>query len=295
MIFTSGATEANNTVLRTYQGPVFASAIEHPSVIEATDAQIIPVSKNGIVDLAALERMLEHTNRALVSVMWVNNETGVIQPVEDIAALCRRAGALFHCDAVQAAGRVPVSMVADYLTLSAHKIGGPQGVGALVVAPKAPPVRLIYGGGQERRQRAGTENVAGIAGFGAAARDALAGLAGFAALASWRNAIESALAGIHVFGTGAPRVANTSCFALRGVNADTQLMALDLAGICVSSGSACSSGSVKPSHVLAAMGADSALSACALRVSLGWTTTQAEIDAFIAAWQKLAAQWVRAA
>lgn len=295
VIFTSGATEANNTVLKHFAGSrVLTSGIEHPSVIEAVpSAERLPVLPSGIIDMAAFEKAL-HGGAALVSVMLVNNETGVIQPLAEISRLAKAAGARVHCDAVQAAGRIELDMAAlevDYLTLSAHKMGGPQGVGALVTIAGAPPVKLIHGGGQERRQRAGTENVAGIAGFGLAAQLALAEMADYQKLGAMRDAIETAIEGITIFGKNSPRVANTTCFALAGVPADTQLMALDLAGICVSSGSACSSGSVKPSHVLEAMGIDPALATCALRVSLGWNTTAADIDTFMETYRRLQKTW----
>jgi cysteine desulfurase len=292
VIFTSGATEANNAVLKSFAGKILVSGIEHPSVLEAApNALRIPVGRDGLVDLHALESLLD--GASLVCVMLVNNETGVIQPVDQIASMAKAKGVRVHCDAVQALGRIPVAMNVDYMTLSAHKIGGPQGVGALVVAPGTPPVKLIHGGGQERRARAGTENVAGIAGFAAAVQDA--GIETFQNLASLRNIIEQTLPGITVFGQSAARVANTTCFALPGVPADTQLMALDLAGICVSSGSACSSGSVKPSHVLEAMGIAPDLANCALRVSLGWNTTQDDVDTFIATYKQLAQSWKQAA
>ncbi|NBX65575.1 MAG: cysteine desulfurase [Proteobacteria bacterium] len=295
VIFTSGATEANNTVLKHFaSGRILTSGIEHPSVIEAVaGTERIPVSQNGIVDLSALKKMLEG-GASLVSVMLVNNETGVIQPVAEISKLAKATGARVHCDAVQAAGRIPIDITAlgiDYLTLSAHKMGGPQGVGALVTVAGAPPVKLIHGGGQERRQRAGTENIAGIHGFGIAAAAALADMEAYHKLASLRDAIEARIDGITVFGNKSPRVANTTCFALEGVPADTQLMALDLAGICVSSGSACSSGSVKPSHVLEAMGIAPALATAALRVSLGWNTTAADIETFIETYTRLKKTW----
>lgn len=296
VIFTSGATEANNAVLRHFSDvSVIASGIEHPSVLEAApNAARIPVLPNGVIDLEGLERLVHAKSPALVSAMMVNNETGVIQPVEDIARIVKKAGAKFHCDAVQAAGRIPLDFHAagcDYMTLSAHKMGGPMGVGALLVAKGAPPVKLIYGGGQERRQRAGTENVAGIAGMGAAAKNA--DIDRYQKLALLRDRLETEISGITVFGQDAPRVANTTCFALCGVAADTQLMALDLAGIAVSSGSACSSGSVKASHVLEAMGVDSDLAGCALRISLGWTNTAADIETFIKTYNKLKETWQR--
>lgn len=294
VIFTSGATEANNAVVKSFRGKVLVSGIEHPSVLEAApDAARIPVQENGIVDMGWLEQNIE--GASLASVMLVNNETGVIQPIAEISRLTKAKGARLHCDAVQAIGRIEVDVQklgADYLTLSAHKMGGPQGVGALVAMPGTPPVKLIHGGGQERRARAGTENVAGIAGFAAAVE--AVDIAAYQKLAALRDRIE-AMPGIMVFGKNAPRVANTTCFAMPGAPADTQLMALDLAGFCVSSGSACSSGSVKPSHVLEAMGVDAALAGCALRVSLGWNTTQEDVDAFIAAYTKLAPNWKKAA
>lgn len=301
VIFNSGATEGNNTVLQAFPDRrVLVSAIEHPSVYDVRkDAEIIAVQSNGIVDVEALERMLATGDTpAIVSVMLANNETGVIQPVDDITRVARKYGALVHCDAVQAAGRITLDFAAlgvDYMTLSAHKTGGPQGIGALVSLPKAVPVKLLWGGGQERRQRAGTENIAAIAGFGVAAKIAAAGIDTFKGLSAWRDDMEArliqAVPGVSLFGASSPRVANTSCFALAGVQADTQLVALDLAGICASSGSACSSGSVKPSHVLAGMGVDENLSTCALRISFGWNTTQAEINTFIDTWTTLAARW----
>jgi len=304
VIFTSGATEANNTVIQHFAGQrIFTSSVEHPSVREAdASAERIPVTRDGTVDLDAFAAMMDGGDApALVSVIMAGNETGVIQPVAEIAAIAKAKGALVHTDAVQAAGRIPLDMVAlgvDYLTLSAHKMGGPQGVGALVCAPKAPPVKLLYGGGQERRQRAGTENVAGIAGFGAAAKEARETIDAFQTLATLRDDMEKrfvqSLSGITIHGANAPRTANTSCFSLAGVPADTQLMALDLAGYCVSSGSACSSGSVQPSKILGAMGVDDDLASNALRISFGWPTTRADVEGFIGTYIDLAKKWVAA-
>ncbi len=301
VIFNSGATEGNNTVLQAFPDRrLLISAIEHPSVHEVRkDAEIIAVNASGVIELEALDRMLAVGDRpALVSVMLVNNETGVIQPVDDIVRIARKYGALVHCDAVQALGRVTLDFAelgVDYMTLSAHKMGGPQGIGALVSQVKATPVKLLWGGGQERRQRAGTENIAGIAGFGAAAKIAATDMDNYKRLGVWRDDMEArliqAVPGVSLFGASARRVANTSCFALAGVAADTQLVALDLAGICASSGSACSSGSVKPSRVLAGMGVDESLATCALRISFGWNTTQAEVNSFIDTWTTLATRW----
>jgi cysteine desulfurase len=228
----------------------------------------------------------------------VNNETGAIQPVADAAAIAGRFGIPVHCDAVQAAGRLPLDMATlgvDYLSLSAHKMGGPQGVGALVVRDGAALAPMLKGGGQERRRRAGTENVAGIAGFGAAAKLAWTdGLADQPRLAALRDRLEAGVRelcpGARVFAEGAPRVANTGCLAMPGMPAETQVMAFDLAGIAVSAGSACSSGKVTASHVLAAMGADRDIAGCAIRVSLGWHTRAEDIDRTLAAWREIAAR-----
>lgn len=297
--FTSGATEANQTVLR--GAPVdriLVSAIEHTAVLEnAPQATIIPVDANGVVLLDVLENALKSGGRTLVSVMWVNNETGVIQPVDKIAALCAQYGALFHCDAVQAAGRIPIDLQnirIHYLTLSAHKMGGPAGVGALIYDHGTALDPFIRGGGQERRRRAGTENIVGIAGFGAAARAAAHGAAAYDRLGQLRDELEKKMRDAApqcvIAGAGAPRVKNTIQVMLPGVPSETQLMALDLAGVSVSSGAACSSGSVKPSHVLRAMGVADALARCAIRVSMGPDTTSAQMDRFFHVW---VANWQR--
>lgn len=294
VIFTGGATEANNTVLKHFAGQtILIGATEHPSVAECVpEARRIPTHNDGLPDMESFARLLRDTTPRLVSVMLVNNETGVINPVAEMAAMARAAGALVHCDAVQAAGRITIDMDAlgvDYLTLSAHKMGGPQGAGALIVKPAAPEVKLLHGGGQERNRRAGTENVAAIAGFGLAA-DIAAKFQG-PDLAPLRDRIETQIPGITVFGQNSQRVANTTCFALEGTPADTQMMALDLAGICVSSGAACSSGTVKPSRVLEAMNIPAGLARCALRVSLGWNTTAAEVENFIRTYKDLQKTW----
>ncbi len=296
VIFTSGATEANNLALAAAGGcTVLVSAVEHPSVLEAVDAEHLPVEAEGRVNLARLEqRLAEIEGSAFVSVMLANNETGVVQPVAEVAALVKQAGGLFHCDAVQAAGRIPVNMAAlgiDYLSLSSHKIGGPKGAGALVVRRGAPLKAQLLGGGQERRLRAGTENVAAIAGFGAACQAAGREIAQNSVLEDWRNRFESRLLAIApettVFGAQAARLPNTSCFANAFLPAETQLIALDLAGIAVSSGSACSSGKVAASHVLLAMGAERELAGSALRLSLGWDSREADLDCFLEAWSRL--------
>jgi cysteine desulfurase len=298
VVFTSGGTESNALALRGSVLPVATTAVEHASVLAARDDALrIPVDGDGVVRLDALAAMLAARGPMLVSVMMANNETGVIQPVAEIAALLHRHGGYLHCDAVQAVGRIPVDMAAqgiDMLTLSAHKLGGSQGVGALVVRSGPRPAALLRGGGQEQGSRAGTENVAGIAAFGAAARIARMRLAEMQSVARLRDTLETAACraapATRVLGAGAPRLCNTSCLALPGAESATLVMAMDLAGIAISAGSACSSGKVRASHVLAAMGLPAEIVAGAVRVSLGPATTPAEIDAFVRLWADLAAR-----
>ncbi|MBU0799578.1 MAG: cysteine desulfurase [Alphaproteobacteria bacterium] len=300
VVFNSGATEGNNTVIKHFKGQrVLISAIEHPSVREsAPDAERIPVTADGIVDLAALKAMLDNGPApALVSVMMVNNEVGTIQPVAEIAKMVKDKGALFHCDAVQAAGKMPLNMHqtgADFMTLSAHKMGGPQGTGALIIGPCGIAPHMISGGGQEKRQRAGTENIAGIAGMGRAAELALAEMDQYIAVGALRDHLEAAMKAtaptMFVNGAGAPRSPNTANICLPGVDAQTMLMTLDLEGFAVGSGSACSSGTMKPSPVLLAMGVPEDRARSSLRISLGWDTNAADIDNFLQAWQRLCAR-----
>ncbi|MBX6323655.1 MAG: cysteine desulfurase [Rhodospirillaceae bacterium] len=300
VVFTSGGTEANNLALAGCgRARVLVSAVEHDSVLRAApDAEILPVTAEGVVDLAALEAALRRDGRpALVSLMLANNETGVIQPVAEAAAIARAHGALVHCDAVQAAGRIPVSLPGlgvDLLSLSAHKLGGPQGAGALVLRDGVELSPLLRGGGQERYRRAGTENVPGIAGFGAAADEAAAEPEVQGRVAALRDTLEAGLRAAEpslvVFGAGAPRLPNTCCFAVPGLSAETLLIALDLAGVAASSGSACSSGKVRPSHVLAAMGVPPALARGAIRISLGWASRRADVERFLEAWRALPAR-----
>jgi len=313
LLFTSGGTEANALALWGAVGGaaeageritrLFVSAVEHDSVLANASAiaersagtrlTVIPVTKDGVIDLDALsDGLREGKGRALIAVMAANNETGVIQPMAAISALAKEYNALLMIDAVQAAGKTDMDFsAADYLSLSAHKIGGPQGVGALVVKESVPFAAQMLGGGQERGLRAGTENVAGIAGFGAAAAIAKD------ASNTLRDVFETQLLRVVpdavIFGTNTSRLGNTSNFALPGIAAETALMALDLDGVMVSSGSACSSGKVKPSHVLKAMGVPDDLARSALRVSFGWNSAQTDVDAIIASLLKLA-QRVRA-
>jgi cysteine desulfurase len=296
-IFTSGGTEANNlAVSGAGRRRVLVSAVEHDSVRRAApQAEILPVDGEGVVDLGALEAALAaspapESSPALVSVMLANNETGVLQPIGEIVRLARAAGALVHCDAVQGVGKVPVDLGelgVDYLSVSAHKLGGPTGVGALIVRKGAPLIADRRGGGQESNRRAGTENVAGIAGFGAAATEATTLLH----VASLRDELEVSIGKIEprvrFYGANAKRLGTTSCFAMPGVTAETQVMALDLAGVCISAGAACSSGKVQRSPVLMAMGVPAEEAGSAIRVSLGWNSQRADIERLIQAWQSL--------
>lgn len=306
--FTSGGTEANNTVLTphwTRAGKPYrierllVGATEHPSVLAGgrfpvEKVQQIPVDREGVTDLDRFGEMLAANDEAtLVSVMVANNETGVIQPIAEIAEITRAAGAIFHTDAVQAAGRIPIDMNTlgvDVLSLSAHKIGGPQGAGAIVRSNEDMVFSpLLAGGTQEMRLRAGTENVAAIAGFGAAAKMALANLEDVDRLAALRDEVAAVIADsgrqVAIFGPQTARLPQTLCVALAGTSAETLVIALDLAGISVSSGSACSSGKVGPSHVLAAMEVPSAIAQAAIRISLGWESTESDIDIFASAWR----------
>jgi cysteine desulfurase len=292
VVFTSGGTEANHlALLGSGRTRVLVSAVEHSSVLQAVpEAERIPVDANGIVDPEAVRALLEADARpALVSVMLANNETGVIQPVADIAAVAHAHRALVHCDAVQAAGKLPLSMAkigADFLTLSAHKIGGPAGIGALIVASGVEPAPLLRGGGQERNRRAGTENLLGIAGFAAAA--SVCDPAEYDRVRDLRDRLEAALpADVVVIGHDVPRLPNTASIAMPGVPAETQIIALDLDGVMVSAGAACSSGKVGPSHVLAAMGVAPDIADATIRVSLGWSTGEADIAHFLDAWRAL--------
>jgi cysteine desulfurase len=297
VIFNAGATEGNNTILSGYQNKVaFIGASEHPSIVEsAPHAKHIPVDRNGVIDLSALDAMLESETPALVSVQLVNSETGVIQPVAEIAARVKAKGALIHCDAVQGAGRIGIDFKAldvDYLTLSAHKFGGPHGAGALIFREGLQMPKFMRGGGQEKRQRAGTENVAAIAGFGVAAKLALEEIIFYQAhTKSLQTKLESGLRQIAndivIVASNADRVTNTSAVIVPNAPAETMLMGMDLEGIAISSGSACSSGTFKPSHVLTAMGYSDDQARSALRFSSGYATTLAEIDDALAAFARV--------
>ena len=314
VIFTSGGTEANVLALtpglRRGDNPpaqrLIVSAIEHASVLAggrfSPDAiQIAPVTSEGVVDLDALASMLTKGAPALVSVMLANNETGAIQPISEIADIVHAAIGFLHVDAIQAFGRIPIDITklkADCLTVSAHKLGGPKGIGALVVAEGVHGLAAaIRGGGQEQGRRAGTENVVGIAGFGAAVVAAMLTMDSDAErMERLRLRLEAGLKArddMIVFAETAPRLPNTTLFAFRGMKAETAVIAFDLEGVALSSGSACSSGKVQPSHVLAAMGVPRALADGALRLSTGWQTTEADIDRCLEAWRKLSGVLVR--
>ncbi|WP_092516908.1 cysteine desulfurase family protein [Afipia sp. GAS231] len=309
VVFCSGGTEANALALTpglrrgTGQGVqrLLVSAIEHTSVLAggrfpAASIGTIKVTGSGLVDLNHLRTLLAAGSPALVSVMLANNETGAVQPVSEVADVVHEAGGLLHVDAIQALGKISIDinlLKADLLTLSAHKIGGPKGAGAVVLAEGAHGLEpLLRGGGQELGRRAGTENVAGIAAFGAATKAAIAALPGDATrLGALRERLERGLKqtpGMIVFSEAAPRLPNTTLFTVPGLKAETAVIGFDLAGIAVSSGSACSSGKVQPSHVLDAMGFPKDLAQGAVRLSLGWSTSEADIDMTLEAWRKLA-------
>jgi cysteine desulfurase len=312
VFFTSSGTEANMLALtpaietageKQQRSALLLSAIEHASVraggrFPHAAIEEVPVDSAGVINLDALATAVAKSPRPLVSLMLANNETGVIEPVAQAADIVHAAGGLLHVDAVQAAGRVACDIMAvgaDLLTLSAHKIGGPKGAGALIRRDEDIhfPEPLIRGGGQERGLRAGTENVAAIAGFGAAAALAQRGREAEAArMRALRDGLEAGLRAVLpqvvIFGQDADRLPNTTLFAAPGMKAETAVIAFDLEGIAVSSGAACSSGKVQPSHVLAAMGVSPGLTRGAVRISLGWTTTETDVEMFLGAWRKLA-------
>ncbi len=316
VIFTSGATESNSLALAgAIEGamvegekPVritrlFVSAIEHSSVLKAAQRlgekvpglrlEILPVTADGVLDTEALRVALrEGKGRALVAVMAANNETGVVQPLPEISRLVREAGALLLVDAVTAAGKTELDFsLCDYMTLSGHKLGGPQGAGALIVRSGAPFAPQLVGGGQQKGLRAGTENLSGIAGFGAAARAVQGDGEERVRVAQLRDDFEkklkAAIPGVTVFGDKVPRLCSTSNVAVPGLTGENIVIALDLDGVLVSSGSSCSSGKITPSHVLSAMGVDENLAGASLRVSFGWNSTAADADAVVASLLRL--------
>ena len=301
--FVSGGTEADALAIESALAAgcerIIVGATEHEAVAETAKASGATVEEwrvdeDGVADLAWLVRALDGRRRTLVCLMAANNETGVIQPVAEAAGAVRAAGGWLHVDAVQAAGKLPLAfeaLGADTLALSAHKLGGPQGIGALIAGPRATLSRRLHGGGQERGRRSGTENVPGIAGFAAAAKAALADLPALTAQAAWRDALASRVkaAGAVVVGEGAPRLPQTLSFATPGFSSELQVMGLDLAGVMVSAGAACTSGKVKASRVIEAMGR-SDLSPFGIRVSGGWGTAEADWTACGDAWLAILAR-----
>lgn len=306
VIFTSGGTEANNMALEgllvgTGANRLLVSAVEHESVLDyahggTVSRDVVPVTNEGVIDLVALENMLDmyRDERIVISIMFANNETGVLQPVAQVVELAREYSALVHCDAIQAVGKVKVEFVAlgiHALSISAHKFGGPQGVGALVVRADVPIAKTSFGGGQELGRRAGTENVPGISGLGRAAELALGDTDHMRRVGQWRDNMELALLDVEpdtiIFGRVHPRLPTTSCMAVTGWLAEKQVIALDLAGVSVSAGSACSAGKVQPSHVLRAMGASPDEASSAVRVSFGWASRETDADRFIDVWSSL--------
>jgi len=318
VVFTSGGTESNVLALSpewlgklhscdASKAHLLTSAIEHPSVYQgggfpSERITRLPVTADGVTDLdAAREKIAAAACGApfMVSVMSANNETGAIQPIAELGEIVRAAGGVLHCDAVQSAGRVPLDVAAlgaDLVSVSAHKFGGPKGAGALIVARDElhNPAPVIHGGGQERGRRAGTENVVAIAGFGAAAEAARRELetgGGIGVVRPLRDRLESALKRVApdawIAAENAPRLPNTTCVAVPGLHGETLVIAMDLEGIAVSAGSACSSGKVERSHVLDAMGMDNETASGAIRISLGWNSSDAEVERFLSAWQSI--------
>jgi len=299
VIFTSGGSEADNLALlggamsrRVAHRRVVISTVEHPAVLEAArrleelgvEVARLPVDAAGRLDLGELERALERP-AALVSIMAVNNETGVVSPIDRVIDLARARGAFVHVDAVQAAGRIPLPLAADLFTLSGHKLGAPKGIGALVKREHVPLLPLVVGGPQERGHRAGTEPVASAVAFAAALDAALDEMdREQARLERLRARIDRAIEeipGARVLGRDAPRVANTTAAVFSGVDGDSVLQALDLEGVAASSGSACSSGSLEPSHVLLAMGVSAAEALSAVRFSMGFATSEADVERLV--------------
>ena len=296
LIFTSGATEANVSIIKNSRRRLVISAIEHDSVLipasERGDVEYIKSDEKGLISIKSLESILEKNEGPyLISTMLVNNETGVIQPVEQIVQIAHKKNALVHCDAVQGFGKIPINinkLGVDYATFSAHKVGGPQGIGALWVKPGIEFEPLIKGGSQENFRRAGTENISGIIGFAEAVK--CFSLEETKNILFLRSQLEKGLmkiAPIHIFGYKQHRIPNTVYFGNNKVSKEVQLVSLDLSGIGVSSGSACSSGKVGNSHVLEAMNIDTKIMSSAIRVSLGWATKENEIDYFISKWSEI--------
>lgn len=298
IIFTSGATESINTILKTFKGKrILSSGIEHAAIVDCgqSELEMIPTTPDGVIDLEALDKMLDNGNEtALINVMMVNNETGVIQPIKQAVEIAHKYNSLIHIDAVQALGKLHIDFQeigADYMSFSAHKIGGPQGVGAFAFASQKPIRPLLIGGKQEKRQRAGTVNIAGVAGMGLAVEMAINNMENYNKIGKWQNEIEeklcNALPNLIINGKNAPRVTNTISLTCPDITNTVQIMNLDMEQICVSGGSACSSGVAKPSHVLKAMGLNDDMALSTIRISMGWNNSQDEVNKFIDSYIKI--------
>ena len=299
VFFTSGGTESNNIVLQSARWEqILCSSTEHDSVYKGPINQVLPVLSSGLLDLDALHESLKNGDhkKTLISIHWANNETGVIQPIQQIAEIVHHYGAWIHVDGVQILGKIPFSFQVsgiDFLSLSAHKMGGPQGVGALIVKKENTLSPLFFGGGQERSLRAGTENVAGIVGFGQAVRQI--DFSVFSHLRRQHEGLEEELLEfsekhkrpLFIIGKGTERLPNTTCFSMPGVSNQSQLIYFDLEGVGVSIGSACSSSTVKPSRVLTNMGLPNEIVGSAVRISSGWNTTESDFLRFKKVWKAL--------
>jgi len=300
IIFNGGGTEGDNTAIhsavKTGCKRLLISAMDHPATILTAESydvtvDILPADKNGVSDMAWLKDKLDkwsaEDGRPFVSLVSANSETGVIQATEQAIDLVHAAGGLILIDAVQALGKLPMTYIADYISVSAHKVGGPQGVGALYVAPAVPYTSLLQGGGQERRRRAGTMNVAGIAGFGVA----VSAMSDLSHTQPLRDKLEAGLKAMEpnltIFGETVERLPNTSFFAVPDTSSMTTMMALDLEGISVSTGTACSSGKVGASRAITAMGLSDKAPMGAIRVSFGYNSTIADVEHFLSAWAKI--------
>jgi cysteine desulfurase len=285
--FTSGATEANNLILKGFKGIVLNSAVEHDSVLNVrNDAITIPVNEDGIVNLEELEKLLKANGESLICVLAVNNETGIIQPIAEILQICQKYNSHLHVDAAQAVGKITLNWKElPSFTISAHKFGGPQGIGAIIINKPLTLASLIKGGGQERGLRAGTENIIGAVGMGTAFGF------DFSTLKPLQEKLENGILNscpqAIIFGKSSERVANTTNVSMPNVSSEVQLMHFDLNKISISSGAACSSGKVKTSHVLQAMGIPEETAKCAVRISTGWSTTESDINQCIAVWADL--------
>lgn len=303
IVFTASGTEANNLAIKSFPDSVrFVSAIEHSSVLQAAEgAEQLPVDGDGIININDLKEKLKNKTSAFISIMLANNETGVVQPIREIAAIIHDAGGLLHVDAVQVLGKMPIDMGllgADLMTISAHKMGGPVGAAALIARQNIPLKKQMQGGGQESGRRGGTENLAAIMGFAKAVElvhgdDWQKGMR--VALDKLEDEALASVQGARIMGKAAERLPNTSALLMPGVSAETQLMRFDLESFAVSAGSACSSGRIEPSHVLRAMGLSESEAGSVIRVSAGWDTKPEEIATFSKAWQKIASDLAQAA